>query len=268
MILVAPGVAGATDLFGVEATYSGGTITQTASSLPDLVEALVNNQGAFTPLVGNNFTGSLTYYGIPDAVAVDVQGDTQLTVTSSLTGLNRTFTGTDRNDLEDQLTDWLLKEGNSEVSKLMQAVAEQSAAAITDGNPSSATARMADRAFGTFGLFRPPASCAAVNRATTPPCGFIPASPRPTRPSGPWRVPTTDQYPLVAEFRPARLPDRQSAAVSTWTPKAPRSTAAAPTSGSASARSSAMRKANSAGRLPPSSASMASGPTTAPRADC
>ena len=35
----------------------------------------------------------------------------------------------------------------------MQAVAEQSAAAITDGNPSSATARMADRAFGTFGLF-------------------------------------------------------------------------------------------------------------------
>ena len=153
MILVAPGVAGATDLFGVEATYSGGTITQTASSLPDLVEALVNNQGAFTPLVGNDFTGSLTYYGLPDAVAVNVQGETQLTVTSSLTGLNKTFTGTDRNDLEDQLTDWLLKEGSSEVSKLMQAVAEQSAAAITDGNPSSATARMADRAFGTFGLF-------------------------------------------------------------------------------------------------------------------
>jgi hypothetical protein len=32
-------------------------------------------------------------------------------------------------------------------------VAENSAAAITDGNPSSATARMADRAFGAFGLF-------------------------------------------------------------------------------------------------------------------
>lgn len=153
IVLVTSGVAGATDLFGVEATYSGGTITQTASSLPNLVEALVNNQGAFAPLVGNNFTGNLTYYGIPGAVTVNVQGETQLTITSPLTGLNRTFTGTDRSDLENQLTDWLLKDGSSEAAKLIQAAAERSAAAITDGNPSSATARMADRAFGAFGLF-------------------------------------------------------------------------------------------------------------------
>jgi len=153
LILVVPGVAGAVDLFGVEATYSGGTISQTASSLPDLVEALVNNQGAFAPLVGNDFTSNLTYYGIPGAVAVNVQGETQLTVSSPLTGLNRTFTGTDRNDLENQVTDWLLKDGSNEVAKLIQAAAERSAAAITDGNPSSATARIADRAFGAFGLF-------------------------------------------------------------------------------------------------------------------
>jgi hypothetical protein len=153
VILVVAGVAGATDLFGVEATYSGGTITQTASSLPDLVEALVNNQGAFAPLVGNNFTGNLTYYGIPGAVAVNVQGDTQLTLTSPLTGLNQTFTGTSRSDLEDQVSDWLLKNGSSEVAKLIQAAAERSAAAITDGNPSSATARIAERSFGAFGLF-------------------------------------------------------------------------------------------------------------------
>jgi hypothetical protein len=153
LIVIAPGVAGATDLFGVEATYSGGTITETASSLPGLVEALVNNQGAFVPLIGNDFTGSLTYYGLPNAVTVNVQGETQLTITSPLTGLNKTFTGTDRQDLENQLTDWLLKEGGEEAGKLIQAAAEQSAAAITDGNPSSATARMADRAFSTFGLF-------------------------------------------------------------------------------------------------------------------
>lgn len=155
-ILLTPDAGYAVDLFGVEVTYSGGTITQTASSLPDLVDALVNNQGAFTPLVGNDFTGSLTYYGIPDAVTVQVTGDTQLTVASPLTGLNRTFTGTDRNDLENQLTDWLLQEGESEVARLIQAAAERSAAAITDGNPSSATARMADRAFGTFGLYPAP----------------------------------------------------------------------------------------------------------------
>ncbi|MCL5278433.1 MAG: hypothetical protein M1376_00825 [Planctomycetes bacterium] len=153
LILVVAGVAGAADLFGVEATYSGGTITQTASSLPNLIDALVNNQGAFAPLVGNDFTGNLTYYGIPGAVAVNVQGETQLTLTSPLTGLNQTFTGTDRGDLENQVTDWLLKNGSSEVAKLIQAAAERSAAAITDGNPASATARIADRAFDAFGLF-------------------------------------------------------------------------------------------------------------------
>jgi hypothetical protein len=153
LILAAPGAAGAAELFGVEAAYSGGTITQTASSLPDLVDALINNEGAFVPLLGHDFTGSLTYYGIPGAVAVNVQGQTQLTLTSSLTGLNRTFTGTSRADLEDQLTDWLLKDGSTEAAKLIQAAAARSAAAITDGNPSSATARIADRAFGAFGLF-------------------------------------------------------------------------------------------------------------------
>ncbi len=154
MLLLVPGTGYATDLFGVEATYSGGAITQSAGSLPDLVEALVNNQGAFTPLVGNDFTGSLTYYGIPDAVSVEVQGDTQLTITSSLTGLDRTFTGTSRSDLENQLEDWLLQEGDAEVARLIQEAGKRSAAAITDGNPSSATARMADRAFGTFGLYQ------------------------------------------------------------------------------------------------------------------
>ncbi len=155
-ILTLPGAGYAADLFGVEAIYSGGTITQSASSLPDLIEALINNEDAFAPLVGSNFTGSVTYYGIPNAITIDVQGETQLRIRSPLTGLDRTFTGTDRDDLEEQLTDWLLEEGDSEVAKLVQAVAENSAAAITDGNPSSATARMADRAFGTFGLYPVP----------------------------------------------------------------------------------------------------------------
>jgi len=153
MILIVPRIGHAVDLFGVEVTYGGGTISQSASSLPDLVEAIISNQGAFTPLLGNDFTGSLTYFGIPDALSVQVVGDTQLTVTSALTGLNRTFTGTDRDDLKDQLTDWLLKEGGSEVAKLMREAAERSAAAFSDGNPSSATARMADSAFNTFGLY-------------------------------------------------------------------------------------------------------------------
>jgi hypothetical protein len=153
IIMGIPAAGRAADLFGVEVTYGGGTISQSASSLPDLVEALTKNQDAFAPLVGQDFTGSLTYYGIPGAVSVHVQGDTQLTVTSPLTGLNRTFTGTNRDDLEQQLKDWLLKEGGRVVAELMKAAAKESTAAIIDGNPSAATARMADRAFSTFGLY-------------------------------------------------------------------------------------------------------------------
>ena len=153
LVVLFPGAGHAVDLFGVDVTYSGGTISQSASSLPDLIEAVVRNQDAFLPLVGNDFTGSLTYFGIPAAVSVAVVGDTQLTLTSPLTGLSRVFTGVDRNDLENQLSNWLLEEGGSEVAKLLKEAAKRSTAAITDGNPSSTTARMADRAFRTFGLF-------------------------------------------------------------------------------------------------------------------
>jgi hypothetical protein len=189
LILAAAGVAGAADLFGVEATYGGGTITQTASPCPTWsMRSSITR--ALAPLVGNDFTGSLTYYGIPRRRGGHRAGETQLTITSPLTGLNQTFTGTDRGDLENQLTDWLLKEGNDEAAKLIQAAAEHSAAAITDGNPSSATARLADRAFGAFGLF-PAARVMRQRTRTTPPCGSIPANPMPTRPSGPPRAPTT-----------------------------------------------------------------------------
>ncbi len=96
LVMLFPATGHAVDLFGGDVTYGGGTISQTASSLPDLVEAMVTNQNAFLPLVGNDFTGSLTYFGIPAAISIAVVGDTQLTLTSPLTGLNQVFTGTDR----------------------------------------------------------------------------------------------------------------------------------------------------------------------------
>jgi hypothetical protein len=154
------------ELFGVEATYGGGTISQSASSLPDLVDSLINNQEAFTPLAGNDFSANVTYYGVPDALNVSVVGDTQLTITSPLTGLNQTFTGTDRSDLEDQLTDWLLENGTEEVAKLMQATAEVSAATLIDGNPGSATARMSSRAFETFSFYSPSPAMRGTNGGT------------------------------------------------------------------------------------------------------
>lgn len=36
-ITIRPNLVGAAELFGIEVTYSGGTIRQSASSLPDLI---------------------------------------------------------------------------------------------------------------------------------------------------------------------------------------------------------------------------------------
>lgn len=167
VLLVFTGRAKATDLFGVDVTYSGGTINQSARSLPDLIDALVNNQNNFSPLTGNDFSANVTYFGLPDTMTIDVTGDTQLTISSSLTGLNKTFTGSDRADLENQLKDWLLKYGSDEVAKLLRAVAERSTAALIDGNPASATARMSDRAFRTFSFFNAsPAMRGSIGRGT------------------------------------------------------------------------------------------------------
>lgn len=155
LLIVSNPVRGA-ELFGVgEISYSGGTVpAQSASSLPNLVETLVNNQGVFAPLQSQAFTANLTYFGIPSALQVQVNAAaTQLTISSPLTGLNQVFTGTGSANLEDQLTDWLLEKGTDEVAKLLRAVAETAATGLTDGNPASATARMTDRAFRTFSFF-------------------------------------------------------------------------------------------------------------------
>ena len=45
LVMLFPATGHAVDLFGVDVTYGGGTISQTASSLPDLVEAVVNITG-------------------------------------------------------------------------------------------------------------------------------------------------------------------------------------------------------------------------------
>ena len=149
----------AAKLFAIEFTYSGGTVLVEDSSLPDLVNDLIKNKGAFSGLSGEDqFSGSLRYFGVPDALKIAVdRTDPQLfkiRLTSALTGLDATLTAVDEDDMKRKLSHWFYLDGGPAAADLVKASVKASAAAITDGSPGSTTALMADTAFHTFGMFQ------------------------------------------------------------------------------------------------------------------
>ena len=146
-------------LFAVDLTYSGGTLLTENKSLPDLVNELIKSDGPFSVLRGEDtFSGSLRYFGLPDALVISVdRTDPQfieIRLTSPLTGLDTTLTGTSEDDLKKKLANWFYLDGGKDAAKLLQEAIKTAGAAITDGNPGSTTAAMADSTFQNFGMFQ------------------------------------------------------------------------------------------------------------------
>jgi hypothetical protein len=111
----------------------------------------------FKALEGRAFSAALRYGGIPNAVRFEQNAaGTSATLAIPATGFRREFTGNSRSDVEDQIRDFLLKEGTSAYAKFLRTVNERSLIGVTDGNPLAATAVFADSAFTKFGLLRTP----------------------------------------------------------------------------------------------------------------
>ncbi len=146
--------ARANELFGVDVLPAmTAPISVQASTLPDLVVDLIDSQGAFAPLLGQAWAGQLRYFGVDNAIAATSNAaGTVVNLQSPLTGLNVTFTGPSRGNVADQVEDWFLENGAAELAALERAIAKQSPATLTDGNPQSTTNMMADSAFNTFGF--------------------------------------------------------------------------------------------------------------------
>jgi len=148
----------AAKLFAVDVTYSGGNVMVEDSSLPDLIDNMINNIGAFGVLETEDvFSVSLTYFGLPDALQIAVDRTDpqllQLRLTSALTGLDTTLTGTSESDIKKELVDWLYLDGEDAAADFLEAVVKKSAGVITDGSPNASTAQMADNVFRNFGMF-------------------------------------------------------------------------------------------------------------------
>lgn len=150
----------AADLFSVSGTTTDALptvhTTVTGSSLLDLVENAINAQGEFLQFQNRDFEALLDYAGVANAMRFTIvdnslNGGGVTTRLEAISGLDRTFSGATREDVEDQIEEFLKKEGSSEYARFLKAISEQSKVAITDGNPYAATAQIANQAFMQFG---------------------------------------------------------------------------------------------------------------------
>jgi hypothetical protein len=146
----------ADDLFQVTA----GGVSVSANSLPDLLTNLADTTGDFSSLEGTAFTGTITYAGVANAIAVSFDpngggaGVSTITITSLL--------GTDAStipifseadgDLGSQLEDFFLKNAPDTIANFQQALAAQTPTGVVSGNPMSAAARMMNYRKHRFGI--------------------------------------------------------------------------------------------------------------------
>ncbi len=153
------GVARAEDYVQVGAQSTSGTpvsVQVGGSSLIDLSRNLIDQQSEFAALAGHDFQASLDYGGVKNAIVFQSNaGSTNVTLTFPSTGFSRTFTGTDSDDVKDQIVDFLKKDGADAYADLLQSINEKSPVATLDGNPQAATAFFAGESFKHFGLLSP-----------------------------------------------------------------------------------------------------------------
>ncbi len=150
--LVVP--AQASKLFTATATpVVGAPVSAEGSSVTDLTSNLLKAQNQFASFSNTAWTGNLGLFGVSNALNVSSNATgTNVRLTSPLTGLDRTFTGSSRTDVETQVVNWLKTEGGDQLAAIQKEITKRSAASVTDGAPASATALSANAAFDLYGF--------------------------------------------------------------------------------------------------------------------
>jgi hypothetical protein len=123
------------------------------SSFPALLNDVLNNKNQFQPLLGTNFSANVTFLGVPNALsAQSTNNGNTVTLSIPIINFKQGFTGTNSSDVETQVKNFFLQSGSGVVGAFLKAIAQQSAVAVTDGNPNSSTAMMASSTFFSQGF--------------------------------------------------------------------------------------------------------------------
>src|SRR5204863_4259386 len=88
------------------------------SSLLDLGNSLIKAQDQFAQFDNRDLAASLNYAGVPNAVRATVNASgTQAVLDIPSTGLHKVFTAANRDELQNQVEDYLKKNGATEWAK-------------------------------------------------------------------------------------------------------------------------------------------------------
>jgi hypothetical protein len=144
----------ADDFFNISASGSGGTNASAGgSNILNLADNLINHQQSFSSLAGQNYTGTVRYGGVNNALVFSGNASqTQATLTIPSTGFTKTFTGTSSSDLQNQIRNFIKSDGEQQYAKFIQTIDRLSTVAAIDGNPQASTAYLSTDAFNRFGL--------------------------------------------------------------------------------------------------------------------
>ncbi len=154
-VLVLSAVARA-GLLDLSVNGSSTSINATGNSLPDLVDDLINAKGKFQSIDGQSYNASLNYGGLTNALTLDSNAaGTDVTLRIPRTGFVKQFTGSSRDAVQEQIEDFLLKQGSSAYADFVKLVNETTVLGVVDGNPRGSTAMMSDHAFYLFGMNKP-----------------------------------------------------------------------------------------------------------------
>lgn len=155
-LLASPARADDSDLFQfLVQTTSGTPLSQAigGSNLIDLGDNLIKAEGDFAKFDNRDISASLDYAGVKDAVRATVNASgTRAVLDIPSTGLHKVFTAANRDQLQDQVEDFIKKDGADEWAKFLREIDGRSFVSVTDGNPQAATAMMANDPFYRFGM--------------------------------------------------------------------------------------------------------------------
>jgi hypothetical protein len=116
-------------------------VTATSSNFINFTNSIIEATNQFQGFSGHPYTAISTFLGVPNAISYMTNAPgTSVTINLNPINFSQTFTGVSSSDVNTQVDNFFEKNGAGIWAQFLKAIARTSAIAVTDGNPTSATA--------------------------------------------------------------------------------------------------------------------------------